>query len=1270
MRKICGRVLSVILAFILLLTLLLAPSGKVKAADEVKYSDLFYIYASSYLKSTLLTTHSKEIGGFTASVYNDYCNSSKFMWTAVKDGVMAATDLKEFRKLMLDTYGSTDYNYEASLDKANVLLATQLLDCYDDIGLAQRFVEGLSSFAEICEMYEDEIVREGLQGIGIVIGLYERVQEAQLWDKYGKISIGRIEIEVSEDVDLSKMLSNASDAYDLAKAIVISIMMESIRLELIDDIIANAPADSAIYEGMTRLRTQLENGGYSYFYETYLKPEVIDKITDAIAELPLKTGISFFSCYNIINSLVRIAATVIFDVIFDVPGRDDMTTQFILDQYSSDLYLMLVNSLIPRFDGQFTHDDIVSFENIFATYIAASDAALVASEPLLLDSNTVEYNRIVTGWDGIGYEDFINSSYNALESVADDQRERKFFDNWSIKAQEVFTAPSDEIKENCIYVENTTFPGNIEVAADYTLGSDVRISGNVHISDEAVLKIPADKTLIVDGDFTINGYLIDTNNYYKAFIAQLDNDGTVRVEGDFNIGGYGIYQASSSGKLYLAGDYSADSTGCQYTQDSQLILNGSSVQKLTNLSFGDMTVTNAAGITYCTNAYVYGNYSLNGNPLEVGDFSTYMYDGTTFDHSDFIRVTVGQTMQLRSDLKADVVFGKDGEIVLSVAEGTDFTIDGNVVVEGYLIDTSSYYKSFPATLSVEGTLRITGDLLAVSYGQLKEFSDMMLYVGGDYNVSGYSGVDGTVIFNGSRQQTVNGLSAHNVLVSNSFGIKYLSDAHVYGYYALNGNLLDRNGFTTYIYETTQFDGSDFDHVTIAGSMTLNSSVKADVVLSKNGSITVTIPESSDITIDGDLTIEGYLINTSSYYRGYPAYLYLNGTLRVTGNFAVADYGNFYPGPSSVLYVGGDYYVSSYGSTGGTVIFDGEQKQTSSALYCDKLLLENTSVQGVAISSLVCTRLFDHKSNVFTFESTPTCADYDRDGILDHLDPEPTLKDGCVVSGGVVLYENGVAKTSYSTFAQALISYDPAVHYLQLTADLVAVAELSQDVYIDLAGFDLSGILYTDGNGIVLMDSATDGYSCVNMGYFTCVDAQDSLIEPQMHWKTDEVRFGAVKRYLTILDETGFSAHRFYLGITHVSMKPNTNGMGYKAVFYGDEMVLSMVDTYGFTLTLGTFTPKSFAQRGSFISGDTVTLRIENYDVDSYGETQLQAQVFLTIGEEVISSNECSFSLRQAVEAVNGNLSVYSTPQLSMLAAMIERYAVMKTWEVENILEAV
>ena len=125
-------------------------------------------------------------------------------------------------------------------------------------------------------------------------------------------------------------------------------------------------------------------------------------------------------------------------------------------------------------------------------------------------------------------------------------------------------------------------------------------------------------------------------------------------------------------------------------------------------------------------------------------------------------------------------------------------------------------------------------------------------------------------------------------------------------------------------------------------------------------------------------------------------------------------------------------------------------------------------------------------------------------------------------------------------------------YWVLSEDKDVDMTLSQDLYVDLNGHNLTGTINTNGFKVYGMDAATNKYTCETLGYFSCVDAEGNAIVPENNVKTD--LSGDVMRYVTIATDNGYTFHRFYVGITKQSLAPSVTGVGYKAEFYADEMV--------------------------------------------------------------------------------------------------------------------
>jgi hypothetical protein len=240
----------------------------------------------------------------------------------------------------------------------------------------------------------------------------------------------------------------------------------------------------------------------------------------------------------------------------------------------------------------------------------------------------------------------------------------------------------------------------------------------------------------------------------------------------------------------------------------------------------------------------------------------------------------------------------------------------------------------------------------------------------------------------------------------------------------------------------------------------------------------------------------------------------------------------------------------------------------------------------------------------------------------------------------------------------------------LTHDVCVNLSLTEDLYVDLAGFNMSGTIYTNGFNIYGMDSTTNDYNCESVGNFTCVDESGNVIIPVTHFKSDIT--GSSQRYMTVKTQDGYSFHRFYVGITHMSLTPETVGLGYKTAVYGDEKVLaelSATKAFSFRLQLEGYAPVyRHYDRDELASGEPIALRIRNFDVENYSEHNLYAQVSLTLKDgTVIEAEEVALTFRWLTEQVNENYTDYTADQLASFKAMLRQFNIVKNWDIPNLI---
>ncbi len=281
-----------------------------------------------------------------------------------------------------------------------------------------------------------------------------------------------------------------------------------------------------------------------------------------------------------------------------------------------------------------------------------------------------------------------------------------------------------------------------------------------------------------------------------------------------------------------------------------------------------------------------------------------------------------------------------------------------------------------------------------------------------------------------------------------------------------------------------------------------------------------------------------------------------------------------------------------------------------------------------------------------------------------------------------LFKNTELVDTYPTFEQACSQGTSGNYRLRLMRDVATEHTFAEDLAVDLNGYDLSGIFV---NGTVYaMDSTTDGYESKKAGTLT-LSAGTVATDVRM----EKEQLGSVKRYLAIPEgENAYSFHRFYFGITHITLRPQEGGFGYKAQFAGDNAVKNYLDAQtGFGLLLSTdavpqsltdgqcaaegratFPGEGQSEKRSLLLKNILSPDLSAEEIATRGDTVIHARTFLqTKDGTLILSTPQSNTLKAMVEQVDKTFQGYYSNQKSLLAEFYTTYrSVMSGWELPNI----
>ena len=265
--------------------------------------------------------------------------------------------------------------------------------------------------------------------------------------------------------------------------------------------------------------------------------------------------------------------------------------------------------------------------------------------------------------------------------------------------------------------------------------------------------------------------------------------------------------------------------------------------------------------------------------------------------------------------------------------------------------------------------------------------------------------------------------------------------------------------------------------------------------------------------------------------------------------------------------------------------------------------------------------------------------------------------------------SGTSHCAQYTSLKDALSKVTAGQYLRLTGDISENVTIPAGVIIDLAGNNLSGV--TVSEGALFMDSATDNYTSLHYGKL--IPASGKV---DASYKTNTA---AIKRYLTVEEEGSYSFHRFYMGITKISIRPDSVGVGYKATFVGSEYLeqcLSSGNAFGYAMWLN---EGNKVRRGltadKFGGSQELTLRINNFlttektaeENENRANTPIYASTYIRLQDgTIIESTPVCYTFRDMAELANKNYASYSQAQQTALKSLSDKFsASMLSWDIDG-----
>ena len=287
-----------------------------------------------------------------------------------------------------------------------------------------------------------------------------------------------------------------------------------------------------------------------------------------------------------------------------------------------------------------------------------------------------------------------------------------------------------------------------------------------------------------------------------------------------------------------------------------------------------------------------------------------------------------------------------------------------------------------------------------------------------------------------------------------------------------------------------------------------------------------------------------------------------------------------------------------------------------------------------------------------------------------------------------VYTDGVAGHRYDSLQNAINAAAQTGSDVKLLADSNEEIIITSSLKIDLNGHSLTGkVTVAEGAILYGIDSSTDDYDCSD-GYGKIVQLEGNY-EPYFQ-NTD------TKRYIAIGEEDGsVSFHRFYMAINHKLLRPENNGVGFKAIFAGDEVIKNNLDSFGIQVCVGDdFTVNPVIRTGAFTdftagrekeAGEltdtpnqrTVVLKNilkaeDGYDNAAAAVACIHGRPYMIIdGHKIVAQDTVTTSLCELINSANDSDGTPGSVIMAIYNQLVAPFGdVMKddSWHIDRILE--
>ena len=217
-------------------------------------------------------------------------------------------------------------------------------------------------------------------------------------------------------------------------------------------------------------------------------------------------------------------------------------------------------------------------------------------------------------------------------------------------------------------------------------------------------------------------------------------------------------------------------------------------------------------------------------------------------------------------------------------------------------------------------------------------------------------------------------------------------------------------------------------------------------------------------------------------------------------------------------------------------------------------------------------------------------------------------------------------------------------------------EITKSITLDLKGYAFTNAIVPAGVTLSLVDTATDKYETGAAGSFS--GTVEGTVESLTGFNGN--------KYLVVNQDGVYSAHHYQVLLTHVTLRPAKDALGYKARLMGDDVVYSQVTGYGIYLGVEGGQMKEASKDGVPADG-IYSARLQNILAKGGGEMSIVGYPVIYFGDLAANGSQHAITMKRTLQNINGTWHKLSDKQKEAVQTLCDTYkSTVSKWDLSNI----